>query len=573
MERRRVINFDKEKSGLPTITVNFNKDNSSNSDNDNKRTVRSNDRDRNRLSTSESRHSRTSNHASSHVRKSSDDKDGEKRKGLIPGISKYDARYTILRSRLEHEVPSNERNVPEMKPEKTSNREKGLGSMVADLEEKSKKHSIRSSWREQRNNNDPNNKHRERQRGSQRRHMHTADGDSSCEDEEDKQLRVKELKKEARRIEMQELSRSGQSDEGDLRDLLVGKRDVKSSSEEEDVIAQRLREKIKEEKHKRLFGKLNTEDRDRSRKERENLRDRLKTKKKRRKLTESNDSPEWIEKVPEKGGESKDYNDTNDKSERNIYLENVTDSEEEYGKEESAASGEYEKHNNEEGMNCEKMALGSEVETDDESKGDDEEEEEEEEEVVVNHRNDLEEVSDEELADDSEKEVDDEEGIGMDINMETLGEQNEELDKYIREEVESSKQHRELCEELEEEEEMEEEVEIEVEVSDNENLDGNGPELSAQEINKDTEKSNKEDKENYVTDIMEGGEENVHSQHDDKKEVLSSEVLKHSMHLESSDGSPINDENPNENNNDGPTEIKSTEKYEKKSKQRYSKRK
>ena len=164
-------------------------------------------------------------------------------------MSKVDARYAILKSRLEHDM--GHKNI-----RTKSKKDRHLSSMVADIEEKSnsnkwKQNNI-SHWRqrkaEQRKSSSKTDRGRSERSSAQVRH-----DDSSDNDEESHNKRSNELQNEARRIRLQELSRSKNRLSGDLRNLIGDKR---SSSDDDEVIARKLREKIKEEKHKTIIWEI-----------------------------------------------------------------------------------------------------------------------------------------------------------------------------------------------------------------------------------------------------------------------------------------------------------------------------
>lgn len=314
---RRIINFGSEGSHLPTITlVNYKSDEKNSTDNRKTRSRRSDKEDVN-------------------------GEDIELRKGLLQDMSKVDARYAILKSRLDHETSiynTNNKNkfstterktdrktVRKTDSSKSKEKEKKsyIGSMVADLEENSHR------------------QRKENQNKSQQRHSrhrfevsHRKRKPSVSSEDEYYSKRGETLKNETEKIQRRESNRSESltEDTTDLRNLLRGKKESKkSSSDDEDELARKLREKIKEEKHKRLFGNLKTDECLKLKQEREELREKLKQKKicrrevvnkrieKRHSSSEREDSggDEWVENKVEEQEVKKDesLNDESQQSE------------------------------------------------------------------------------------------------------------------------------------------------------------------------------------------------------------------------------------------------------------------
>ena len=179
------------------------------------------------------------------------------------GTSKHDARYAILKSR-EHNSKQVDR-YPRYTIKEPRKKEYP-GSMVADIEEQARKQQRHARRKMLRNN---------------KRHLESIDKDSypqkriiddSSESDPSSQTHTDILKTETRRIELQEISRL-MKPAVDLRELL--KRD-KPLSDDEDVLARKLRQKLKEEKHKRLFGKLAPGEETKLKEERMHLRKELK---------------------------------------------------------------------------------------------------------------------------------------------------------------------------------------------------------------------------------------------------------------------------------------------------------
>ena len=260
---RRVINFDQTQSGLATITINF-QSNESEEEDDGKQ--KENKRSERTDTNVAGQQSRNNDH-----QKDSSDEDIELRKGLLGDMSKVDARYAILKSRLENDTAYKDKK-RHTKGKKERSRDKCLGSMVADIEENSR-------LKKQKQNNSMYLRERRRILEARRKKVSvTRDRDSYLsENKESQKKRNEELQSESRRIKLHELSRSMQPPPGDLRNLIGDKADRgrRSSSEDEDTIQRKLREKIKEEKHKRLFGKLNNKEQIKLKKERDSLREKL----------------------------------------------------------------------------------------------------------------------------------------------------------------------------------------------------------------------------------------------------------------------------------------------------------
>lgn len=523
---RRVINFDAEKSGLPTITVNFNQSTSSHGDG--RKISKSDERDHYRNGNND-HHSRNKHHHTNN------DANVDHR---FQGISKYDARYTILRSRAE---PNNDRRVRHHKGkhEKSSNHEKSLSSMVADLEEKPKRHSEHDNWKDKRSGRDSDDRHRD---SSSNRKHHSSH--SMANEEVKHHLRsVKD-----RRIEMHDTG-------GDLRNLLSCKKVERKSSSDEDSSTRRIREKIKAEKHKILFGKLKSDERDRSKREREHLVEKLKCKTRKRKVTqtETNESPEWIEKITDYVKNASDLDDDveEEKTKEEDEWEVLNEAFEPYEDDDSSnpvteapdEDGENDNSNSNSPSEGNAPSTGSNT-PDGSNKSND-----------ANNsknitQNDLEEVSDEELNDESEPdgEIKRQDGEYDDdnIDFETSRGSNE------NSELEKQKDENGTGEEMEEDV-----VEIEVEVSDNENLDnevqGNVPH-SRNNVRNGSTKEKAE-----IVDLIE----------DDKN--VSQAVIKDSMHAESSEDSAFHDENHDVK--ELPASSRNSDKYERKSKSKSYKRK
>ena len=185
----------------------------------------------------------------------------ELRKGLLQDMSKVDARYAILKSRLDNETSKVGREKVKSKKDNVS-KPKYIGSMIADLERKQQ----------------------EMERTNRQDRSRKGKPSESSDDENLRKSRLEELKRETERIKRQELLRSENiqvDDKSDLRNLLRGRREEKKieDSDDEDTLVSKLREKIKEEKHKRLFGKLKPEEKLKLKKERDELREKLKRKK------------------------------------------------------------------------------------------------------------------------------------------------------------------------------------------------------------------------------------------------------------------------------------------------------
>lgn len=181
--------------------------------------------------------------------------------------------------------------------EKTQNREppspakkRFLGSMIADLEEKTNHDMKRRQKMERRQNRErlllqtkrvgkPEMVRHHTQQQRRRRSDHRVSSDEEALSAE----QVQKLTEESRRMKVQELTRTiNTAQEGDLRTLLQQRKSggvagakEQSNSDDEDVLERKLREKVKEEKHLRLFGKLTRSERARMNRETENLRKRL----------------------------------------------------------------------------------------------------------------------------------------------------------------------------------------------------------------------------------------------------------------------------------------------------------
>ena len=310
---RRVINFSKKSTGLATITVNFHSNDSA-SESEGHSPTRPTTRDVD--ATAQSKGNQSPEHRSA----AASDEDVELRKGLLQDMSKMDARYAIMKSRLEQKQVTKQRhsNDSVKKPSVSSSskmkervtKQPYIGSMVADIEEKSSLDMKRRKKRERRHDRQ---QELEGQKRKSAGYSKKARRDQESSDDDDAMLsenRIKQLTEETRRIKMQELQRSmDAAREGDLRNILKGKQKEKEekqhlqqlirsstrpskslSSDDEEEVERKLREKTKEEKHKRLFGKLNREDRHRLQKEREELRLKLERKQRQRKHSESTDS-------------------------------------------------------------------------------------------------------------------------------------------------------------------------------------------------------------------------------------------------------------------------------------------
>uniref|UniRef100_T2MAQ1 Zinc finger CCCH domain-containing protein 14 n=2 Tax=Hydra vulgaris TaxID=6087 RepID=T2MAQ1_HYDVU len=185
------------------------------------------------------------------------------------GISKYDARYAILKSRDQNNKQLDKYS--RSNTIKESKKKEYAGSMVADIEEQARKQQRYTQRKILRNNK------RHSENKSSYTHKRVAE-DSS---ESDSQTHTDVLKTETRRIELQEISRHLKPTV-DLRELL--KRD-KPLSDDEDVLARKLRQKLKEEKHKRLFGKLAPGEETILKEERMHLRKELKKRTIQKKIT------------------------------------------------------------------------------------------------------------------------------------------------------------------------------------------------------------------------------------------------------------------------------------------------
>ena len=205
----------------------------------------------------------------------------ELRKGLLQDMSKVDARYAILKSRLDNETSKVGREKVKSKKDNVS-KPKYIGSMIADLEEVSNRQK-RLKLKEQKLR-EKKRKQQEMERTNRQDRSRKGKPSESSDDENLRKSRLEELKRETERIKRQELLRSGNiqvDDKSDLRNLLRGRREEKKieDSDDEDTLVSKLREKIKEEKHKRLFGKLKPEEKLKLKKERDELREKLKRKK------------------------------------------------------------------------------------------------------------------------------------------------------------------------------------------------------------------------------------------------------------------------------------------------------
>ena len=165
-----------------------------------------------------------------------------------------------------------------------------LGSMIADLEEKTNHDMKRRQKMERRQNRErlllqtkrvgkPEMVRHHTQQQRRRRSDHRVSSDEEALSAE----QVQKLTEESRRMKVQELTRTiNTAQEGDLRTLLQQRKSggvagakEQSNSDDEDVLERKLREKVKEEKHLRLFGKLTRSERARMNRETENLRKRL----------------------------------------------------------------------------------------------------------------------------------------------------------------------------------------------------------------------------------------------------------------------------------------------------------
>ncbi|XP_057304679.1 trichohyalin-like [Hydractinia symbiolongicarpus] len=272
---RKVI-LDDVDDGLATITVNIKA-----KDNLRDRSYKKSSHDQSR-SHDKSRRLDASKRKQKGGVKSSDDEDIELRKGLLHDMSKLDARYAILKSRLDHAtstrtgVHGNTAGSQARRNRNEPKKERYLGSMVADMEEESRLSKLRK---------DRNMRWEERKRMLQVRRradlVRSRDhrGKSSDEESAGPKQRVGTLKQETKNIGRHEQKRSLRlSSGGDLRNLLSKRLGAVSSSDDEDTIARKLREKIKEEKHKKLFGLLKPNEMELLKKEREDLRQKLKEK-------------------------------------------------------------------------------------------------------------------------------------------------------------------------------------------------------------------------------------------------------------------------------------------------------
>ena len=189
-----------------------------------------------------------------------------------------------------------------------------LGSMIADLEEKTTNDLKRRQRIERRQNRERllqsnrinrGGKQRSPERLCQQQHKqqrphrsHSGNRRASSDEEVLSAEQVQKLTEESRRMKVQELTRTiNSAQEGDLRNLLKQRKSVgergdsvlkkeQSNSDNEDVLEHKLREKVKEEKHLRLFGKLNRGERTRIQHETENLRKRLQRARKKRRESE-----------------------------------------------------------------------------------------------------------------------------------------------------------------------------------------------------------------------------------------------------------------------------------------------
>ncbi|XP_065655394.1 trichohyalin isoform X4 [Hydra vulgaris] len=185
------------------------------------------------------------------------------------GISKYDARYAILKSRDQNNKQLDKYS--RSNTIKESKKKEYAGSMVADIEEQARKQQRYTQRKILRNN--------KRHSEGKSSYTHKRVGEDSSES--DSQTHTNVLKTETRRIELQEISRHLKPTV-DLRELL--KRD-KPLSDDEDILARKLRQKLKEEKHKRLFGKLAPGEETILKEERMHLRKELKKRTIQKKIT------------------------------------------------------------------------------------------------------------------------------------------------------------------------------------------------------------------------------------------------------------------------------------------------
>jgi len=227
--------------------------------------------------------------------------DVELRKGLLQDMSKHDARYAIIMSRLDNDQRK-PRQTGSLKTRKSSESSKKkprfMGSMIADLEEKTTNDLKRRKMIERRQDR-RRLVESARLQPRHRRGNRNNKGRKPSDDDEDvlSVEQVQKLTEESRRLKVQELTRKmATAQDSDLRSLLNGRRrkgsnsnasdytgggpraavsKKVSSSDDEEIVERKLREKIKEEKHLRLFGKLGCGDRDRLHSERERLRKRL----------------------------------------------------------------------------------------------------------------------------------------------------------------------------------------------------------------------------------------------------------------------------------------------------------
>lgn len=213
-------------------------------------------------------------------------------------MSKHDARYAIIMSRLDSDQRKSKQGKTEKtrkSPESRSKKPRFMGSMIADLEEKTT-NDLKRRKKIERRKDRRRLVESARLQSRARRHSNRSDkGRRSSEDGEVLSIeQVQKLTDESRRLKVQELTRNmASAKDSDLRSLLNGRRRKNSvtkssgsglgatvskkvsSSDDEETVERKLREKIKEEKHLRLFGKLGRGDRDRLHKEREQLRKRL----------------------------------------------------------------------------------------------------------------------------------------------------------------------------------------------------------------------------------------------------------------------------------------------------------
>lgn len=153
--------------------------------------------------------------------------------------------------------------------------------MIADLEEKTTNDKKRRQKLERRQNRERLLLQTKRDQPQQQRRRRSR---VSSDEEALSAEQIQKLTEESRRLKVQELTRTiNTAQEGDLRTLLQRRKSggnalptrEQSNSDDEDVLERKLREKVKEEKHLRLFGKLTRSERARMKRETENLRKRL----------------------------------------------------------------------------------------------------------------------------------------------------------------------------------------------------------------------------------------------------------------------------------------------------------